>query len=56
MQKVKVWLKYIYHHHHHHLNNNNILVEEQFGFRKKSTTEKVIYNLTHEILKLLTIM
>jgi hypothetical protein len=34
-----------------HLNKNNIL--EKFGFRTKSTTDKVIYKLTKEILKAL---
>ena len=33
------------------MNNNNVLVEEEFEFRTKSTTERVTYNLLHQIVK-----
>jgi hypothetical protein len=32
------------------LNSNNILAEEQFGFRKKISTEKALFSYTNEIL------
>jgi hypothetical protein len=36
-----------------YLNNNNILNSQQFGFRKKLSTEDAIFRLTHEILNAL---
>jgi len=34
-------------------NNNNILNEQQFGFRKRLSTEDAIFKLTHEVLNAL---
>jgi hypothetical protein len=33
--------------------NHHILVEEQFGFRRKTSTDMAIYKLTNEIQKAL---
>jgi len=37
-----------------HLNTNNLLVRNQSGFRKGTTNEDAIFNLTNEILKALS--
>jgi len=34
-----------------HFNTSNLLVGNQFGFRKGTATEDVIFKLTNEILK-----
>ena len=36
-----------------HIDNNNILNEQQFGFRKRLSTEDAIFKLTHEVLNAL---
>jgi len=36
-----------------HIDNNNILNEQQFGFRKRLSTEDAIFKLTHEALNAL---
>jgi hypothetical protein len=36
-----------------YLNNNNILNAQQFGFRKRFSTDDAIFKLTHEILNAL---
>jgi hypothetical protein len=35
------------------LNSNNVLASEQFGFRKILSTNKALFNFTHEILSAL---
>ena len=36
-----------------HIDNNNILNKQQFGFRKRLSTEDAIFKLTHETLNAL---
>ena len=36
-----------------HIDNNNILNKQQFGFRKRLSTEDAIFKLTHEALNAL---
>ena len=36
-----------------HLTKHNILTMEQFGFRRKVTTENATYNLTNKIINVL---
>ena len=36
-----------------HIDNNNILSEQQFGFRKRLSTEDAIFKLIHEFLNAL---
>jgi hypothetical protein len=45
----KVFEKVLYVRMYHHLINNNLLVDEQFGFRTKSSTIAVTFNLMSEI-------
>jgi len=49
----KIFEKALYNRITEHLNTNNLLVRNQFGFRKGTATEDVIFKLTNEILKAL---
>ena len=49
----KIFEKVIYTRLENHINDNNILAKEQYGFRRNTSCEQAIYQLTNNILKAL---